>query len=94
MVEIIETSEMSNSISIDLRRRILKAYDRGDTTRATVADRFDVSEGMVKKLLSQRKHLGDISPQHHKSGRKPKIQAQHRLEMRTKQETPKLFSRR
>lgn len=54
------------TLSLDLRQRILKAYDRQDGTRDQVARRFDVSVGMVKKLLS----LGDIGPQYHRCGRK------------------------
>jgi transposase len=43
------------TISMDLRQRILKTYDRGDITRAQVASRFDVSIGMFKKLIQQRR---------------------------------------
>lgn len=70
------------TISLDLRKRILKAYDRGDATREQVARRFDVSLGMVKKLIQQRRHIGNISPQHHRSGRKPVILDSHRRELR------------
>jgi len=70
------------TISMDLRQRILKAYDRGDATREQVARRFEVSLGMVKKLLQQRRHTGDIAPRHHRSGRKPVILDSHRREMR------------
>jgi len=58
---------------LDLRERIVAAYDRGDQTRAQVAERFGVSEAMVKKLLQQRRRTGDIAPRHRFSGRKPKI---------------------
>lgn len=57
--------------SIDLRQRIIDAYDAGGRTRKEVAERFDVSEGMVKKLLAQRKSIGTIEPLYHNSGRKP-----------------------
>ena len=67
---------------MDLRKRILKAYDRGDVTRDQVASRFDVSLGMVKKLIQQRRHTGNIEPGHHRSGRKPLILGSHRREMR------------
>lgn len=70
------------TISMDLRQRILKAYDRGDTTREQVARRFEVSVGMVKKLIQQRRHAGDIAPRHHRSGRKPLIVDSHRRELR------------
>lgn len=70
------------TISMDLRQRILKAYDRGDATRQQVANRFEVSLAMVKKLLQQRRHTGDIAPRHHRSGRKPLILDSHRRDMR------------
>jgi transposase len=63
------------SLSLNLRQSILKAYDRQDSTRDQVAQRFDVSVGMVKKLLSQRKRLGDIRPQYHRCGRRPLFDA-------------------
>jgi transposase len=67
---------------MDLRQRIVKAYDRGDVTREQVANRFEVSLAMVKKLLQQRCHTGDIAPRHHRSGRKPLILDSHRRDMR------------
>ena len=70
------------TISMDLRKRILKAYDRGDVSREQVARRFEVSLGMVKKLIQQRRHTGSIAPLHHRSGRKPVILGSHRREMR------------
>lgn len=65
------------TLSLDLRKRILAAYDQGKATREEVAKRFDVSLGMVKKLLQQRSRISDIRPQHHRSGRKPKLAAHH-----------------
>ena len=70
------------TISMDLRQRILKAYDRGDVTREQVASRFEVSLGMVKKLIQQRRACGDIAPRYHRCGRKPIILDHHRREMR------------
>jgi len=70
------------TLSMDLRKRILNAYDRGDVTRDEVARRFEVSLGMVKKLLRQRSQLGTIEPLHHRSGRKPTILDTHRRQMR------------
>jgi transposase len=70
------------TLSLDLRERILAAYDAGDATRETVAGRFRVSLGMVKKLLAQRQRLGEIGPQHHRAGRKPRILPAHREQLR------------
>ena len=47
--------------SLDLRERILDTYDAGEGPREDVARRFRVSLGMVKKLLQQRRHTGDIA---------------------------------
>lgn len=71
------------TISLDLRERILAAYDAEEGNREAVARRFRVSLGMVKKLLQQRRRLGDIRPQHHRSGCKPRIGASHHHQFRT-----------
>ena len=71
------------TISLDLRERILAAYDDDEGTREEVARRFRVSLGMVKKLLQQRRRLGDLRPQHHRSGCKPRIVASHQHQLRT-----------
>jgi transposase len=70
------------TLSLDLRERILAAYDNKEGTRDEVAHRFRVSVGMVKKLLQQRRRTGDIRPQHHRSGRKPLIIPEHQEQMR------------
>ncbi len=79
------------TISLDLRERIIKACDRGDETRPQIARRFEVSLGMVKKLLDQRRRIGTIAALHHRSGRKPVILDSHRRQMRELlKETPDL----
>ena len=70
------------TISLDLRERILAIYDADEGTREEVARRFRVSLGMVKKLLQQRRRLGDLRPQHHRSGCKPRIVASHHHQLR------------
>jgi transposase len=70
------------TISVDLRERILYSYDNDEGTRPQIAHRFRVSLGMVKKLLQQRRHTGDIAPLHHRSGRKPLIVAVHQRQLR------------
>ena len=70
------------TLSLDLRERILVAYDAREETRQGVADRFRVSLGMVKKLLQQRRRTGDIRPRHRFSGRKPLILEEHSRRMK------------
>lgn len=70
------------ALSIDLRERILATYDKENATREQVAKRFRVSLGMVKKLIQQRRHTGDIGSRRHFCGRKPRILESHRSQMR------------
>lgn len=70
------------TLSLDLRERIVSAYDRGEGTRDEIARRFRVSLGMVKKLLQQRRKTGSIKSRHHLAGRKKLIVAEHRAAMR------------
>lgn len=70
------------ALSMDLRERILASYDRGEGTREQIASRYQVSLGMVKKLIQQRRHSGDIAPRHHLSGRKPLILESHKKAMK------------
>jgi transposase len=64
---------MRKTISLDLRQRILAAYDQKEGNREEVGRRFRVSLGMVKKLLQQRRHTGDLRPRHRNSGRRPTL---------------------
>lgn len=70
------------TLSLDLRERILASYDNDEGTRAEIAHRYRVSLGMVKKLLQQRRHTGEIGPRYHRCGRKPMIVESHRRQMR------------
>jgi len=73
---------MRKTISLDLRERILAAYDQKEGTREEVAHRFRVSLGLVKKLLQQRRRTGDLRPRHHHSGRKPMLVQSHQQKLR------------
>ena len=64
---------MKKTLSLDLRERIVAAYDAKEGTREEVAKRFKVSLGMVKKLLGQRSQTGDLRPRHRFSGRKARL---------------------
>jgi transposase len=70
------------ALSIDLRERILTTYDKENATREQVAMRFRVSLGMVKKLIQQRRHTGEIGSRRHLCGRKPRILESHRSQIR------------
>jgi len=65
---------MVASISLDLRKRILKACDKGGKTKA-VAARFEVSESFVRALKRRRRTTGKIEALPKNSGPKPKLKA-------------------
>jgi transposase len=56
--------------SIDFRRKIIEAYDQGNTSIREVAKRFLVSPDTVSRLLKQYRLTGDLTPQ--KCGSKQK----------------------
>ena len=73
---------MKKTLSVDLRERIVGAYDAKEGTREEVAKRFKVSLGMVKKLLAQRERTRDLRPRHRFSGRKARLMPERGLELK------------
>ena len=69
------------TLSLDMRKRILACYDGGIETYESTAKLFGVSRSMVKKLIRQRKELGDIAPLHWRAGRKPVIYMRHKTKL-------------
>ena len=57
--------------SIDLRRKIVESYDRGEKTQSDVAESFGVSLSFVEKLLIRRRTTGDIGQLPHGGGIRP-----------------------
>lgn len=60
-------------LSLDLRERIVSAYEAGEGSHATLGRRFSVSSRVVGKLTQQYRELGTLEPQTHLRGRKPGI---------------------
>jgi transposase len=57
----------------DLRRKYLHAYDQGEGTHESLADRFSVSVAWGKKISSQRNRTGLIERVPYHPGRKPAV---------------------
>ena len=68
---------MRKPISLDLRERIVAAYEGEEGTREEVAKRFKVSVGLVKKLLQQKRRTADLRPRYRFCGRKAQLLPQH-----------------
>jgi transposase len=60
--------------SLDLRERIVRAVDAGQS-RLAVAARFQVSNAVIGKLLRQRRQTGSIAPKPHAGGNRPALDA-------------------
>ena len=54
--------------SLDLREKIVKAYDKRVSTQGQIAQTFGVSRSFIEKLLRRRRTTGDISPLSHGGG--------------------------
>lgn len=48
---------------VDFREKVIKAYERKDTSIRKLAARFDVSQAFVQRILKQKKLLGHVQPQ-------------------------------
>ena len=57
--------------SLDLREKILRAYDAHRGSQRALAALFGVSRAFVEKLVRQRRSTGQIAPRPHAGGRKP-----------------------
>src|SRR5437868_2953402 len=64
--------------SLDLRQRVVNAYEQGHDSIATVAERFSVSVGFVKKMLSLSRITGELAPRGHGGGRRASLSGRQR----------------
>jgi transposase len=61
--------------SIDLRQKILHAWERRLGSQRAIADIFGVSLSFVEKLLRRHRTTGDIAPKPHGGGQRPRLDA-------------------
>jgi transposase len=59
--------------SLDLRQRVMKAYDEGQWTVGQIAARFKVGEWWVHKLKRQRQREGSLAPRKGRVGQPPAL---------------------
>jgi transposase len=70
--------------SLDLRQRVVRAYEQGRRTVAEVAEQFSVSPGFVKKMLRQWRETADLSPRPHGGGKPASLSPRQRERLRRK----------
>ena len=64
--------------SLDLRQRVVSAYENGVETIQEVAERFSVSRSFIKKMLARKRSTGDIVPVGHRGGQQKRLTDEHR----------------
>lgn len=70
--------------SLDLRQRVVRAYEAGDDSIAEIAEHFSVSLSFVKKMVRQWRATGDLSPLPHGGGKPASLSAQAHRKLRGK----------
>lgn len=64
---------MAKALSMDLRARIIRAYDRASTTFREIAEQFSVGEATVNRLVSRFRTTGSFEPKPHAGGVPPML---------------------
>ena len=65
---------MPAPLSLDLRRRIVRAYLDGEASQQEVARRFDVNEATVMRLVARHRATGSVEPTPQQHGPPARIQ--------------------
>jgi transposase len=63
-----DDSGMAKALSMDLRERIIRAFNRGEGCRAEIARRFGVCDRTVARLIRLHHETGSVSPRPHGGG--------------------------
>jgi transposase len=59
--------------SLDLRERVVRAYEKGGVTVAAIAAQFSVGQTFVKKMLRQKRERGSLGRLPQRAGAKKKL---------------------
>lgn len=70
--------------SLDLRQRVVRAYEQDQDSIAEIATRFGVGPTFVKKMLRQHRETGDLKERPHGGGRPASLSSKHRRLLRQK----------
>lgn len=65
--------------SLDLRERVVAAYEKGNHTIAEVAAQFSVGETFLKKMRRQKRQTGSLERLPQRAGAKKVLNRTHRL---------------
>ena len=71
---------MSGPLSVDLRERVVSAWERGEGTQAEVAKRFGVGVASVVRWVALKRQTESLEPRP-KPGRPRKLDIEHRAKL-------------
>ena len=74
---------LMKAYSIDLRKRVLDAYDSGKNSLNQIAKQFQVTPRWIQKLRQQREQEGSIAPRPQNQGRKPAFRGANLAQLNT-----------
>lgn len=63
--------------SLDLRERVVSAYQNGIDSIREVSEQFQVSPSFLKKMLARHRADGDLTPRGHGGGKKKTLSGTH-----------------
>ena len=72
---------MAATYPMELREKVMAAYDRGVGGSVKLAALFGVSRAWICNLLQQRRETGSIAPKEYRRGRKPKLSEAQRVRL-------------
>ena len=64
--------------SLDLRERVVTAYEKGGRSIALIADQFSVGQTFLKKMLRQKRESGSLERLPSRAGAKKVLSEEHR----------------
>ena len=64
---------MGNAYPIELRERVVAAYERGDGSYVSIGFAFRVGQTTVKRWVSQQRREGHLTPQKRGGGRRSDV---------------------
>lgn len=67
--------------SVDLRERIVAAYEEGKESQPQIAERFQVSSSMVHRLLRRYRESGSCEPRARGGGARAKLNSAQMLQV-------------
>lgn len=60
--------------SIDLREKIVQAYEKSNSSIRKIAEAFNVAKSFVQKLISMKNTQGDVKPKKQGGGKKGSLE--------------------